>query len=132
MSGKKKSSQGRPLPADGTELSAYPIGCCVLTSFPGSPSQEWFLIAFRIGGVGCGDEAAGIHLRRLEYDPHAPGWEYSQHDTRETRVAMVASSSCWPFRRADADSVGEERDPLLARIGSTDGGDPSTMYKGEG
>lgn len=75
----------------------------------GAPA-DWLLIAFRVGLDGP------PNVRRMTSDPHVAGWELSPSSTSEVDRAVVVSSSCWPHRFTDGQSMGSENDPLLANI----------------
>ena len=97
------SLQGTDLPADGSPLVAYPIGCCVLIAIMES-EPAWHMILFRIGRSG------NPHCGRLASDPAREGWNARMGDARETKEGTIVLASRWPFR-ASLDE-GAEIDPL--------------------
>ncbi len=129
MSGKRKSEQGRTLPADGTALQSYPIGCCVLIAptgrladqgdddvAPGDPPGDpaWHIIAFRIGGAGS------PHLRKLAISPTSLDWNRGTGPALETCGSAVVLKSCWPERASDHSGDDVERDPMLLGVRISD------------
>lgn len=106
---KKKASlaavQGSQLPPDGSPISSYPNGCCVLIDHGGEVA--WHMLLFRIGKRGppfCG---------RMSHLPSSPSWNSQMGDSRSIPEATTALSSAWPLRGRRADGAGEEEDPLM-------------------
>jgi len=95
--------QGADLPADGSPLGVYPIGCCVLIAVAGEP-PAWHMVPFRIGKSG------NPHCAKLASDPKREGWNARMGPARETREDTIVLASCWPFRAALDE--GAEIDPL--------------------
>lgn len=115
----KRSLQGTDLPADGSPLSAYPIGCCVLLALAGG-GPAWHLVLFRIGGSG------NPHCARLASDPAREGWNARMGDARETRDESTVLASRWPFR-ASLDE-GAEIDPIALQSDRSAAGSMSVSH----
>jgi hypothetical protein len=104
---KKKTSlsamQGQALPPDGSPISAYPNGCCVLVDHGGEVA--WHMLLFRIGRTGppfCG---------RMSNLPTSVTWNHGMGDSRSIPEPTIVLASAWPLR-ARAAEVGIEEDPL--------------------
>jgi len=118
MSGGKKSKkgiQGSSLPVDGSRLSAYPVGSCVLIEIGGSAA--WHLITNRIGGIG------NPHVRRLVNPPTSSDWNAGPSQTKEISDGLVVQRSAWPRRVTDERSLdaNSDPDPILGNFRSVDG-----------
>lgn len=114
MSGSKskKANQGSVLPADGSRLGAYPVGCCVMIEVDGAPA--WHMIACCLGGND------NPHMRKMVHPPSSPDWNAGSSHTREFRSDIVVIQSAWPRRVADERGLGNaETDPMV--IGSATG-----------
>ncbi len=99
----KKGTQGSPLPADGSLLSRYPVGSCVLLEIEGV--TDWYLIAFRIGGSG------NPHLRRMRHPPTSADWNVGPSYVREFSDRLVVRQADWPLRIADDRTLHADSDP---------------------
>lgn len=108
----KKGAQGAPLPDDGSPLSAYPVGACVLIEIDGS--SDWYLIAFNIGKVG------NPHLRKLVHPPTSLDWNTGPSAAHEFSCRLVVQQSAWPRRATDdrARDADVDPDPLLNYVHS--------------
>lgn len=129
----KRSLQGTDLPADGSVLGTYPVGCCVLiavsSAYPvgccalvaaANEAPAWHMVLFRIGKVG------NPHCGRLSGPPDREGWNARMGDARETREDVVVLASCWPFRAALDE--GSELDPLALQSNRTAAGSVSVNH----
>lgn len=125
----KRARQGSALPADGSMLSEYPEGCCVLispaaqdvrvaasslplksppTAADRSPvGPSWYLVSFRIGRDGS------PHCRMLSNPPSSLEWNVKMGLAAETNGYLRVASSRWPERSAPLDdALGTEADPV--------------------
>jgi hypothetical protein len=130
----KRARQGSALPPDGSTLSAYPEGCCVLIAVtardvrvPGAvmsfrPASigaipfgdvhddvdaAWYLVSFRIGREGS------PHCRRLSHPPSSLAWNVGMGLAAETNGYLAVLESRWPERAAPMDdALGVEADPM--------------------
>ncbi len=131
--------QGATLPPDGSLLSAYPEGCCVLLEatprdfratvgsgprhdVPAGPS--WYLVSFRIG-------LGSPHCRMMANPPSSLTWNVGMGIAVETNGYLAVKSSRWPERAAPLDdALGTESDPVqvmqVANSGATAGDQTST------
>jgi hypothetical protein len=120
----RRARQGSVLPVDGSRLSEYPEGCCVLISpsaqdvrmvaakpplsaveSPSSPA--WHLVSFRIGRDGS------PHCRMLRNPPSSLEWNVGMGLAAETNGYLLVLGSRWPERAAPLDdALGTEADPI--------------------
>ncbi len=101
-----KAAQGAPLPPDGSPISDFPIGSCVLVER--DSSAAWYLLMFRIARSGppfCG---------LMSHPPSSPRWNDRMGDSRSIPDATIVLASAWPLRMRAADASGGEEDPLMA------------------
>lgn len=112
---------GAALPADGSLLSAYPEGCCVLleamprdfrASAASGPHRDvaagpsWYLVSFRIG-------LGSPHCRVMQHPPSSPAWNVGMGNAVETNGYLAVKGSRWPERAAPLDDALEtEADPI--------------------
>ena len=103
MGSKKKYAQGSQLPPDGSPLSSYPIGSCVLIDVNGY--HGWHLIAFRIGGYG------NPHVRIMAHPPSSQDWNSKTGQAREVDDGIIVLRSAWPHRATDSRGLDANSDP---------------------
>ncbi len=89
----KKNLQGKDLPPDGSPLSAYPVGACVLLQAPDDPTPTWHIVSFRIGGSG------NPHVARMSIHPSSESWYLGRSGSvRSVSDSLIVLSSAWPNR----------------------------------
>ncbi len=101
----KKAGQGSPLPPDGSPLSAYLVGSCVVLGEGPVAGPGWYLVAFRIGGTG------NPHVRKMANLPSSIAWNVGLGDAREVKDTLVVEQSAWPSRVTDERALDADSDP---------------------